>query len=628
MLDGRAQREVQQAIGVVARVAPHEVERKPVDARRRHELAHGCRRSVGRPDHRQHEAGISRVEDPAEHHREAPLVLALPAQAHQSGELLGERGVEVGRIVEGGGVAVLLDPVVGLAQPLHVLAGQCERLDLHHRLVAEVDVVHPRVAVDGQPLLAGAHHRGGPAVVVGELAERPPHLLALVQGTDGIGGDEADPAVDGVGDQAVAMEEPLLVRPQGEVVECRGAVAAHDVAGPELRGPARGQSAVDHRPRQQEQSHHHQGQPDGQEGRGEKTVGPLGERHRGDADESLGHRPQGRPPRDGGLMVLVDMGEEFDGGGGDHGDADHADHQRQQRRSEGRGVGGGLELLAVGDQQHQDGQCHQRFLEVGAGHDVQEDGASQQCHRHPPGPPLAAEDTPAKGDQGKTGHGDEGTGSDTGAQGEELLHRVQPPPQRRGDGIDQVDDPGQQDGGGRQPAHPPGPAMGLAQVGRRGPRVALGIRGHERRMERPGVPPPGDHPLEEAGRGEVGVTQQHPDVQFGSGLQLDPAHPPAVQEDRGKPQPAAVLLHHLSRGPDVGVEAHTEVGELGLERGRRDQAGVAVGDQSPGVVPGRIVGPPLGLHRMEGAAAQDRPHAAAEQAEHQRHDHQDHQGHQ
>ena len=66
------------------------------------------------------QAGVPGVEHPPEHHGEAALVLALAAEAHQGGELVGERRVEVAGIVEGGGVAVLVDPVVGLAQSLHV----------------------------------------------------------------------------------------------------------------------------------------------------------------------------------------------------------------------------------------------------------------------------------------------------------------------------------------------------------------------------------------------------------------------------------------------------------------------------------------------------------------------------
>ncbi len=275
---------------MVGRVAPHQVQRVAVDARGRDELAHGRRRPVGAPHHGQQQPGVAGVEDPTEHHGEAPLVLALAAEAHQGGELVPQGGVQPGRIVEGDGVAVLLDAVVGLAEPLHVAARQGEGLDTHHRLVTEVDVVHPRVAVDRQPVLARTHHRRHPAVVVGEPPERPPDLLALVAGSDGIGRDQADATVDGIGHQAVPVEEPPLVGAQREVVEGGDAVAAHDVPGPELGGAAGGQPAVDHRAGEQEQRDGDQRQADDQQGRGQEPVGPLGQ------GDGLDARPSARPP--------------------------------------------------------------------------------------------------------------------------------------------------------------------------------------------------------------------------------------------------------------------------------------------------------------------------------------------
>ena len=74
---------------------------------------------VGAADHGEQQPGVPGVEHPAEHHGEAPLVLTLPAEAHQRGELLGQRRVQAGRVVEAGRVAALLDPVVRLAEPLH-----------------------------------------------------------------------------------------------------------------------------------------------------------------------------------------------------------------------------------------------------------------------------------------------------------------------------------------------------------------------------------------------------------------------------------------------------------------------------------------------------------------------------
>ena len=115
----------------------------------------------------------------------------------------------------------------------------------------------------------------------------------------------------------------------------------------------------------------------------------------------------------------------------------------------------------------------------------------KQDHRHPPGPPLAAEDAPAQGHQGQAGHGDEGPGGLAGPEGQELEDQVQPSPQRRGDGVEQVDDAGEEDGGRCPPPYPPGPAVGLAEVGGRGPRLAHRVGRHQRRDGGSGRPGPG-----------------------------------------------------------------------------------------------------------------------------------------
>ena len=100
-----------------------------------------------------------------------------------------------------------------------------------------------------------------------------------------------------------------------------------------------------------------------------------------------------------------------------------------------------------------------------------------------------------------------------------------------------------------------------------------------------------DEPLQGAGRAQLVAAQQQADVQFGAGLELDPADPLVVEEDRGEPQAAAVLLHHLAGGPHVGVEAQTQMGELGLEGGGGDQSGIPPADQPAAGVAGGVVGP-------------------------------------
>ena len=109
-------------------------------------------------------------------------------------------------------------------------------------------------------------------------------------------------------------------------------------------------------------------------------------------------------------------------------------------------------------------------------------------------------------------------------------------------------------------------------------------------------------------------------MQFGPRLDLDPADPLAVQEDGRQAHPAPVLGHDLGGGADVGVEPGAQIGQLRAEGGCGDQAGVTLGHQPPGVVTCRVVGPGLGAHLLEGPAAQDRPHPAAEQPEDHRQD--------
>ncbi len=144
-------------------------------------------------------------------------------------------------------------------------------------------------------------------------------------------------------------------------------------------------------------------------------------------------------------------------------------------------------------------------------------------------------------------------------------------------------------------------------------------------MEAAGVTPAGDQPLELARRGQLGVRQQDPDVQCRARFELDPADPPAVHEHRRQAEPATVLLHHLGGRTHVRVEAGPEMSELGLEGGGGDQPVVAAGEQTTSGVPGGVVGTGFGQDRVERAAAEDRPHPAAEQTEHQREHHQHHQ---
>ncbi len=292
--------------------------------------------------------------------------------------------------------------------------------------------------------------------------------------------------------------------------------------------------------------------------------------------------------------------EEFDRRRRHHGHPEGHRGQGHERGPQGRGVRGGLELSAVDHEEDQHPPGDQRLLDVGPGDDVQQDGPGQEHHGHTPGAPLAAQDAAAQRDEGEAGHGHQGAGGHAGPQRQVLLEHVEASAERQGDGVQDVDDPGDEDGGGPPPADPPGAAVGLAQVGGGRPRGAHGIGGGQGGVERPADPAPCDDALEAARGRQLVVGQQQADVQLGAGLHLDPAHPLAVQEDRGQAESPPVLGDHLGRGPHVGVEPGAQVGELGLERGGGDEAGVAPGDEPPGVVPRRVVGP--GVERTSSRA--------------------------
>ena len=142
----------------------------------------------------------------------------------------------------------------------------------------------------------------------------------------------------------------------------------------------------------------------------------------------------------------------------------------------------------------------------------------------------------------------ERSGGHAGPEGEDLEHHVQPAPQRWGDGVEQVDDAGEEDGGRGPAPHPPGPPVGLVEVGGGRPRLAHRVGGDQRRVEAAASLAPGDHPLEDARRAELVAGQQHAHVELGPGLELDPADPLVVDEDRGQAQPAPAFLHHLGGG--------------------------------------------------------------------------------
>ncbi len=284
-------------------------------------------------------------------------------------------GLQVGRVQEANRVAVAGDPVDRLAEPLHLPALEREGPWVDHGLVADVDEAHPRRLVGRQPLLARAHDAEAPAVAVDVAPERIPDVPALGEGADRVRGDEAHAAEDRVGDQRVAMEEPLLVVAQGEVVERAGAVAADDVTRAELsgapahRGTARRESAVHDRPGEQVQGHHDETEPDGQQTDGGVAIDGGGKGHPTHADETLGRSQEHIGPA--GELVVMHARGHFDrreaAQGRDHatdGENDEGGHDRG-------GLGLGPEEVALDEQQGEHPGAHHESDDVRSVDEVQ-----------------------------------------------------------------------------------------------------------------------------------------------------------------------------------------------------------------------------------------------------------------
>ena len=187
--------------------------------------------------HRQEEAGVVGVEGPAEGHGESPLHIAAAALGHDLLQRSPQSGVQLGGVVKTDPVAVLGDPVDGLAQSLEASALQPEAAYSHHGLVPDVEVMHAGSPIDRQPLLTGAQPAERPPVLVDIASKGPPGLLPFGSWSDRVRRDQAHTAVHGVSDDGVSREEELLVGSQGEVVQSPRAVAGHD-------GPGASQSAI------------------------------------------------------------------------------------------------------------------------------------------------------------------------------------------------------------------------------------------------------------------------------------------------------------------------------------------------------------------------------------------------
>ncbi len=72
-----------------------------------------------------------------------------------------------------------------------------------------------------------------------------------------------------------------------------------------------------------------------------------------------------------------------------------------------------------------------------------------------------------------------------------------------------------------------------------------------------------DQPFEGRRGREVGVAQEQPHVEVGTGLELDPARLAVVHEDGGQPTAPGVFADKLGGGPRDGIEARVEAGQFG-----------------------------------------------------------------
>ena len=138
-------------------------------------------------DHRQKEACVVGVEGPTEGHGESPLHIAATALGHDPFQRSPQGGIQLGGVVKADPVAVLGNPVDGLAQSLEASALQPEAAHSHHGLIPHVEVMHAGSAIDRQPLLTGAQPAERPPVLVDVAAKGPPGLLPFGRWSDRVG---------------------------------------------------------------------------------------------------------------------------------------------------------------------------------------------------------------------------------------------------------------------------------------------------------------------------------------------------------------------------------------------------------------------------------------------------------
>ena len=306
---------------------------------------------------------------------------------------------------------------------------------------------------------------------------------------------------------------------------------------------------------------------DAEEAGGDPVVDRVGQRHGLQADEPLGGRAEDdRPRRE---LVGPEVTAQLDGQGGRADGDDGADDERDDGGADRRLVGGRSEQVALGEQEEEDEQRQQQPAEAGAVGKVEDERGREQANRDDPRPPLATQHATGEHHQPDPGQRDERAGGLGDAERHVLTDEVQVAGRRPADGDEQVEEAGEEDGGGGEPPDASDADAVGRDVWRGRPRRATRPRRDEGRMQVSGglaalddVVAGGD-PFERRRRRQVDVGEQQPDVQVGTGLELDPARLAVVEEDGRQADAAAVLADQLGRAAGAGEEAGAEMRELG-----------------------------------------------------------------
>ena len=236
--------------------------------------------------------------------------------------------------------------------------------------------------------------------------------------------------------------------------------------------------------------------------------------------------------------------------------------ERRQRSAHRRSLADRRERSPLGDEEAEHGERDHRFLDVEAFDDVQHGRQRGDRDREQPRPSLAAPHAPAQPEQGDASGGDERRSGLGHGDRNEVAEDVEPAPERRGDGRQEVHDA--RDGEDRA-GLPARPAPAADRRRRCRPVSAAGER-RDHCGFGTGSGPGREVMRSPASGRDVDARVQQPDVQVGTGLELDPRHLALRDQDRRQPPASRSRTHDDAAAPVVGVEAVAERGQLGVGR--------------------------------------------------------------